>query len=107
MFQSAPLTEARGDVLELNPLPLPKQGEIQSGQIYHRGELGFQSEAGVCRPSPIGYDLVMPKRVNAWYDRKWVMPTLAILTFVSMPFREDIRKAATGLRQDSLITRQL
>ena len=35
----------------------------------------------------------MAKRVNAWYERKWLMPTLAILTFVSMPFREDIREA--------------
>ena len=39
----------------------------------------------------------MAKRANAWYDNKWVMPTLAILTFVSMPFREDIRGAVTGL----------
>ena len=39
----------------------------------------------------------MAKRVNAWYDRKWVMPTLAILTLVFTLFREDIRKAVTGL----------
>ena len=41
MFQSAPLTEARGDAALLeferlytcfNPLPLPKQGEIQGGR---------------------------------------------------------------------------
>ena len=38
----------------------------------------------------------MAKRVNAWYDRKWLMPALAILTFVSMPFREDIREAVKG-----------
>ena len=36
----------------------------------------------------------MPKRVTAWYDRKWLVPTFAFLTFVSMPFREDIREAA-------------
>ena len=39
----------------------------------------------------------MAKIVNAWYDRKWLMPTLAILTFVSMPFREDIREVVSGL----------
>ena len=39
----------------------------------------------------------MAKRVNAWYDRKWLMPMLAILTFVAMPFREDIREAVSGL----------
>ena len=38
----------------------------------------------------------MAKR-NAWYDRKWLMPTLAIITLVFMPFREDIRKAVSGL----------
>ena len=35
----------------------------------------------------------MLKRVTAWYDRKWLAPTVAILTFVSAPFLEDIRKA--------------
>ena len=35
----------------------------------------------------------MPKRVKAWYDRKWLVPTVTILTFVSAPFLEDIRKA--------------
>jgi polyhydroxyalkanoate synthesis regulator phasin len=39
----------------------------------------------------------MPNRVKAWYDRKWVMRTLAILTLVSAPFREDIREAVKGL----------
>ena len=38
----------------------------------------------------------MPKRVKGWYDRKWLLPTFAILTFVSVPFREDIRKAVLG-----------
>ena len=38
----------------------------------------------------------MANRV-AWYDRKWVMPALAILTFVSMPFQQDIRDAVTGV----------
>ena len=38
----------------------------------------------------------MAKRVSAWYDRKWVIPTLSILTLV-FPFREDIRKAVTSL----------
>ena len=36
----------------------------------------------------------MPKQVKAWYDKKWLLPALAILTFVSGPFREDIRDAA-------------
>ena len=35
----------------------------------------------------------MQKRVEAWYDRKWLVPALAILSFVSAPFLEDIRKA--------------
>ena len=39
----------------------------------------------------------MPKRVKGWYDRKWLVPTFAILTFVSGPFREDIRMAALGV----------
>ena len=39
----------------------------------------------------------MAKRLNAWYDRKWLMPTLAILTWVSTPFGEDIREAARAL----------
>ena len=43
MFQSAPLAEARGDVLRLllvralfcfNPLPLPKQGEISEMRLW-------------------------------------------------------------------------
>ena len=38
----------------------------------------------------------MARRVNAWYDKKWLVPTLAILTFVSGPFREDIREAVLG-----------
>ena len=38
----------------------------------------------------------MANRV-AWYDRKWVMPTLAIVTLVSMPFPEDIRRAVTDV----------
>ena len=38
----------------------------------------------------------MANRV-AWYDRKWVMPTVAVLTFVSMAFIEDIRRAVTGV----------
>ena len=39
----------------------------------------------------------MAKKVDAWYDRKWLLPTLAVLTFVSMPFREDIREVVKGL----------
>ena len=35
----------------------------------------------------------MPKRVKAWYDREWLVLAVAILTFVSAPFLEDIRKA--------------
>ena len=35
----------------------------------------------------------MPKRVKAWYDRRWLLPTIAIFTLISAPFREDIRKA--------------
>ena len=35
----------------------------------------------------------MPKRVKAWYDKKWLVPMVAIFTFVSAPFLEDIRKA--------------
>ena len=35
----------------------------------------------------------MPKQTKAWYDRRWLVPTLAILTFVSAPFLEDIRGA--------------
>ena len=35
----------------------------------------------------------MPKRAKAWYDRKWLVPTIAIFTLVSAPFREDIRQA--------------
>ena len=35
----------------------------------------------------------MPKRVKAWYDREWLVPAVAILTFISAPFLEDIRKA--------------
>ena len=38
----------------------------------------------------------MPKRVKSWYDRKWLMPTCAVLTSVSGPFREDIREAILG-----------
>lgn len=38
----------------------------------------------------------MANRV-AWYDRRWVMPALAILTFVTMPFQQDIRDAITGV----------
>lgn len=33
----------------------------------------------------------MAKRTKAWYDGKWLTPTFAVLTFVSLPFREDIR----------------
>lgn len=39
----------------------------------------------------------MTKRGTAWYDRKWLMPTLTIVTLVSMPFREDIRDAGKVL----------
>ena len=35
----------------------------------------------------------MPKRVKVWYDKKWLVPSLTFFTFVSAPFREDIRKA--------------
>ena len=35
----------------------------------------------------------MPKRVEAWYDRRWLLPTIAIFTLISAPFQEDIRKA--------------
>ena len=34
----------------------------------------------------------MTEGVKAWYDKKWLMPALAVLTFISMPFREDIRE---------------
>lgn len=39
----------------------------------------------------------MAKNASAWYDKKWLMPTLAVLTFVFMPFREDIRSAVKDL----------
>ena len=45
----------------------------------------------------------MQKRVRSWYDRKWLIPVLAILTFVSQPFLEDIRGAivnALGITLD-------
>ena len=35
----------------------------------------------------------MPEQVKAWYDRRWLVPTLAILAFVSAPFNKDIRDA--------------
>ena len=35
----------------------------------------------------------MSKRVEAWYDRGWLVPTLAILSVVSALFGEDIRNA--------------
>ena len=35
----------------------------------------------------------MEKRVKAWYDRQWLVLTVAFLTFVSAPFLGDIRKA--------------
>ena len=40
----------------------------------------------------------MPKRVKAWYDRAWLVPAVAILTFVSAPFLEDIRQAVPRRR---------
>ena len=52
MFQSAPLTEARGDrarpavarhLLRFNPLPSPKQGETSSYPYTHRAYRRFQS----------------------------------------------------------------
>ena len=39
----------------------------------------------------------MPKRRNAWYERKWVPPLLGFFTLVSAPFLQDIRKSAIGL----------
>ena len=50
-FQSAPLTEARGDLnhrpgpksgSRFNPLPLPKQGEIRPGFVHEGGPVKFQ-----------------------------------------------------------------
>ena len=51
MFQSAPLTEARGDLGNLsrcgspstrfNPLPLPKQGETFHDDLWHPGDKRF------------------------------------------------------------------
>ena len=35
----------------------------------------------------------MSKRNKTWYEKKWLAPTVAILTLVSAPFLEDIRKA--------------
>ena len=42
----------------------------------------------------------MRKRVKAWYDIKWLVPTVAILAFLSAPFLADIREtvlAGVGL----------
>ena len=56
------------------------------------------SSPSACCPSPItGTIRFMTKRVKVWYDRKWIMPTLSILTLFSGPFRQDIRKAVEGL----------
>ena len=35
----------------------------------------------------------MAKRTEAWHDKKWLMPTLAVLAIVSSPFVQDIRDA--------------
>ena len=42
----------------------------------------------------------MPKRVKAWYDREWLVPAVAIFTFVSAPFLEDIFKKVRRLNDE-------
>ena len=52
LFQSAPLTEARGDadnlrtlppIISFNPLPLPKQGEMAASSLIRPPTRQFQS----------------------------------------------------------------
>ena len=72
-FQSAPLTEARGDRLSpglahgvvcFNPLPSPRRGEIQSPEICRSGNTGFNP-----LPSPRRGEIA---KVGRWAEVKVV-----------------------------------